>query len=86
MPDPFRDLPGLESAGAWQGNNEFLATPSPYCIGLLDVMADRGTECFEDAVSDQVPISIVILFEKVDVQHDQAKGRAACNCLSCLLR
>ena len=72
--DTFGNLYGLCQIGIWQGNREFFPTPASDRIGLFDMFADDVAQASENLISDQMTESIVVLFEVINIEHDQAEG------------
>ena len=66
------DLCGLCAIGVWKEDDEFLPAPAPDCIGAFDVHADGFAQADEYFVADQMTKGIVVLFEEIDIKHDQA--------------
>jgi hypothetical protein len=76
LPQALGDFAGFVDVGVAHDDEEFLAAEAADGVVAADVAGEDGGEFGEEDVADDVAVAVVVFFEVVDVDHEQADGFA----------
>ena len=69
--EAFGDFEGFVFVSRWKENDEFLTSVSCHDVVIAKRRPEGRAETLQDLVAGRVAEGVVVLFELVDIQHDQ---------------